>query len=203
MTVLSRRAVVLASASVARARLLEAAGLEVVRDPAGIDEAAVKASFREEGLDAASCATALAETKAVRVSVRHGEALVIGADQILVHDEHWLDKPHDKAEARDQLACLRGARHELVTAVAVAQNGAAIWREVDRAFLYMRAFSDEFLSAYLAAVGDEVLAWVGAYQLEGLGAQLFARVEGDYFTILGLPLLPLLEFLRSHGMVPS
>ena len=202
MTVLSRRAVVLASASVVRAKLLEQAGIEVTRDPAGIDEAAVKASFLEEGLDAANCATALAETKAVRVSARHAEALVIGADQILVHDEHWLDKPRDKAEARAQLARLRGARHELVTSVAVAQNGAAIWREVDRAFLYMRRFSDEFLSAYLAAAGDEVLTWVGAYQLEGLGAQLFACVEGDYFTILGLPLLPLLEFLREHGVVP-
>jgi septum formation protein len=199
---LSRRAVVLASGSVARAKLLEQAGIEVIRDPAGIDEAAVKASFREEGLDAASCAAALAETKAVRVSVRHAERLVIGADQILVHDERWLDKPRDKAEARAQLAALRGARHELVTAVAVAQNGAAIWREIDRAFLYMRAFSDDFLAAYLAAAGDEVLASVGAYQLEGLGAQLFARIEGDYFTILGLPLLPLLEFLRGHGVVP-
>lgn len=198
---LSRRAVVLASASVVRARLLEQAGIEVIRDPAGIDEAAVKASFRGEGLDAASCAAALAETKAVRVSARHAERLVIGADQILVHDERWLDKPHDKAEARAQLASLRGARHELVTAVAVAQNGAAIWREIDHAFLYMRAFSDEFLEAYLTAAGDEVLASVGAYQLEGLGAQLFARIEGDYFSILGLPLLPLLEFLRGHGVV--
>ena len=202
MTVLSRRAVVLASASPARAKLLEGVGLEVVRDPAGIDEAAVKASFREEGLDAANCATALAEMKAVRVSARHGEALAIGADQILVHDERWLDKPRDVEEARAQLAALRGTRHELVTSVAVAQNGAAIWREVDRAFLYMRAFSDEFLAAYLAAGGDEVVASVGAYQLEGLGAQLFSRIEGDYFTILGLPLLPLLEFLRGHGVVP-
>ena len=202
MTGLARRAVVLASASPARAKLLEAAGLEVVRDPAGIDEAAVKASFRKEGLDAASCATALAETKAVRVSARHGEALVIGADQILVHDERWLDKPRDVGEARAQLAALRGTRHELVTSVAVAQNGAAIWREVDRAFLYVRQFSDEFLSAYLAAGGDEVLASVGGYQLEGFGSQLFSRIEGDYFTILGLPLLPLLEFLRGHGVVP-
>jgi nucleoside triphosphate pyrophosphatase len=203
MTGLSRRAVVLASASVARAGLLEAAGLEVIRDPAGLDEAAVKASFRGEGLDAASCATALAEAKATRVSARHGETLVIGADQILVHDEHWLDKPQDKAEARAQLARLRGARHELVTAVAVARNGAAIWHEVNRAFLYMRGFSDEFLEAYLTAAGADVLASVGAYQLEGLGAQLFARVEGDYFSILGLPLLPLLEFLRGHRVVLS
>jgi septum formation protein len=202
MTILSRRAVVLASASVARAKLLEQAGIEVIRDPAGIDEAAVKASFREEGLDAASCATALAETKAVRVSARHADALVIGADQILVHEERWLDKPRDRGEAREQLTQLRSSRHELVTAVAVAQNGAAIWRAVDRAFLYMRAFSDEFLDAYLAAAGADALASVGAYQLEGLGAQLFARVEGDYFSVLGLPLLPLLEFLRGHGVVP-
>ena len=201
MTHLCGGSVVLASASAARADLLEKAGLDVVRDPAGVDEAAVKASFRQEGLDAPSCAIALAEAKATRVSERHRDALVIGADQILVHDERWLDKPRDRADARAQLAALRGSRHELVTAVVAAQNGAAIWHEVDRSFLYMRAFSDEFLTAYHEAVGDEALSAVGAYQLEGLGAQLFARIEGDYFSILGLPLLPLLEFLRGHGVV--
>jgi len=202
MTTLCRGTVVLASASTARAALLEQAGLEVVREPAGVDEAAVKAPFRQEGFDAASCATALAEAKATRVSERHRDALVIGADQILVHDERWLDKPRDRTEARAQLADLRGSRHELVTGVVVAKNGATLWRHSDRAFLYMRAFSDEFLAAYLDTVGDAVLASVGAYQLEGVGAQLFARIEGDYFSILGLPLLPLLEFLREHGVVP-
>jgi septum formation protein len=202
MTTLCRGTVVLASASAARAALLEQAGLEVVRDPAGVDEAAVKASFRQEGFDAASCAAALAEAKATRVSERHRDALVIGADQILVHDERWLDKPRDRAEAHAQLADLRGSRHELVTAVAVAKNGATLWRHTDCAFLYMRSFSDAFLAAHLDTAGDAALASVGAYQLEGVGAQLFARIEGDYFSILGLPLLPLLEFLREHGVVP-
>ena len=202
MTILCRGTVVLASASAVRAALLERAGLEVVRDAAGVDEAAVKASFRQEGFDAASCAAALAEAKATRVADRHRDALVVGADQILVHDERWLDKPRDLTEARAQLAGLRGRRHELITAVAVARNGAALWRHVDRAFLYMRAFSDAFLEAYLDTVGDAALTSVGAYQLEGLGAQLFARVEGDYFSILGLPLLPLLEFLREHEVLP-
>jgi septum formation protein len=203
MTTLCRGTVVLASASASRAALLEQAGLAVVRDPAGVDEAAVKASFRQEGFDAAGCAATLAEAKATRVSERHRDSFVVGADQILVHDERWLDKPGDKAEARAQLASLRASRHELVTAVVVAQNGASLWRHTDRSFLYMRAFSDAFLAAYLDTVGDAALSSVGAYQLEGVGAQLFARIEGDYFSILGLPLLPLLEFLREHAVVPQ
>jgi len=201
MSALAAAPVVLASASAVRAALLEQAGVSVRRDPAGIDEDEVKASFRGEGLDAASCATALAEAKAARVSQRHADALVIGADQMLVLGARWFDKPRDLADARAQLQALRDQRHELVTAAAVARNGAVIWRLVDRPALIMRGFSDAFLDAYLAAVGDEALGVVGAYRLEGLGVQLFARIEGDYFSILGLPLLPLLEFLRGHGVV--
>lgn len=193
--------VVLASASAARAQLLERAGLDVRCDPAGVDEDEVKASFRAEGRDTVSCATALAEAKAVRVSIRSPGALVIGADQMLVLGQRWFDKPRDLAEARQQLLALRGQRHELVTAAAVAVNGAVIWHRLDRPALTMRGFSETFLDAYLAAAGDEVLAVVGCYRLEGLGAQLFERIDGDYFSILGLPLLPLLEFLRGHGVV--
>jgi septum formation protein len=201
MTRLALRPVVLASASATRAAILSQAGIEVLRDPAGVDEDEIKRSFRGEGLDAASCATALAETKAMRVSERHSDALVIGADQMLDCAGTWFDKPRDRGEARAQLVALRGKRHELVSAVAVVRNGAVIWRLVDRSRLTMRAFSDRFLDAYLAALGDDALAAVGVYQLEGLGAQLFERIEGDYFSILGLPLLPLLDFLRGHGVV--
>jgi septum formation protein len=201
VSVLSRDTVVLASASAARAEMMERAGLAVLRDPAALDEASMKASFRAEGRDAASCATALAEAKALRVSVRHPGSFVVGADQMLVCEHGWLDKPRDLADARRQLESLRGKRHELVTAVAVARDDIVLWRLVERSFLFVRSFSDAFLDAYLGATGDEALAAVGAYQLEGLGAQLFVRIEGDYFSILGLPLLPLLDFLRGHGLV--
>jgi septum formation protein len=198
---LSASPVVLASASAARAALLERAGLAVLREPAGIDESAIKAAFRGEGRDAGQCAAALAEAKALRVSARRPGALVIAGDQLLVRDERWFDKPASRAEAREHLLALRGRRHELVTAACVARDGALLWHIVERPFLFMREFSDAFLDAYLAALGDDVLSTVGAYRLEGPGAQLFARLEGDYFSVLGLPLLPLLEFLRGHGVV--
>lgn len=194
--------IVLASASVARARLLADAGIPVLRDPAALDEDEIKTSFRKAGLDVESCALALAENKASRVSLRHPDALVIGADQMLECGGAWFDKPRDRGQARAQLAALRGRQHELISAVAVARNGAVLWRTIDRPRLTLRAFSDTFLDAYLAAMGDAALHSVGAYQIEGLGAQLMARIEGDYFAILGLPLLPLLDFLRDQGVVP-
>jgi septum formation protein len=178
--------------------LLERAGFRVVKDPASIDEDEVKAAFRAETKDAARCAVALAEAKAARVSRRHPGDLVIGADQMLDCNGVWLDKPPDVAHARAQLIALRGKRHELVCAVTVYRDGERLWHWIDRAQLEMRVFSDEFLDAYMAACGEALLGSVGAYQLEGMGVHLFARVEGDFFSILGLPLLPLLDFLRSH-----
>jgi septum formation protein len=195
--------VVLASASAIRAELLTRAGVAVIRDAAGVDEAEVKRSFQREGLDAARCAEALATAKATRVSGRHIGALVVGADQILDCAGTWFDKPVDRADARAQLIALRGKRHELATAVVVTQNGAVLWRHVERPRLAMRDFSDRFLDDYLETLGDDVLTAVGAYQIESRGAQLFARIDGDYFAILGLPLLPLLDFLRGHGVVLS
>ncbi|MBX6370408.1 MAG: Maf family protein [Rhodospirillales bacterium] len=189
---------VLASASPARASLLENAGFRVTRVPAAIDEAEVKAAFRREGADAAICAVALATAKAERVSRRHSGALVVGADQLLVCGDAWFDKPPDLDHARAQLRALRGRTHELVTAVVVFRDGHDLWHHVARPRLTMRSFSDTFLDEYLAAAGPDVLGSVGAYQLEKLGAHLFARVEGDYFSILGLPLLPLLDFLRAQ-----
>jgi septum formation protein len=199
----ARETLVLASGSATRARLLLDAGVSVTMDPASLDESEIAASFRAERRDPAACAEALAEAKAVTVSTRHGEALVIGADQILDCGGTWFEKPADRQQARTQLMALRGKRHRLISAVCVARNGAPIWQTVDRAELEMRSFSDAFLDAYLAAAGAEVLDSVGAYRLEGLGAQLFARVEGDYFTILGLPLLPLLDFLRGRGALAA
>jgi septum formation protein len=201
MTRLAVAPLVLASSSRTRARLLEEAGLAVTCDPAAIDEAAMKARCRAEGRDAAACAALLADAKAACVAERHDGALVIGADQLLVSGEYWFDKPQDRLAARRQLLRLRGKPHELVTAVAVWRGNRALWRHLDRPRLTMRNFSDDFLDAYLAASGDDILASVGAYQLEHLGAQLFERIEGDYFAILGLPLLPLLAFLREAGAV--
>ena len=197
MTLVPSASLVLASASAARCRLLTAAGIAMMVDPANIDEERIKASSWREGRTAEACAVALAEAKAAAVSARHPEALVIGADQMLDHDGNWLDKPRDRDHAQRQLKSLRGRRHELVSAVALAQDDVLLWRHVERASLTMRDFSDGFLDDYLDAIGERALTTVGGYELEGLGAQLFARIEGDYFTILGLPLLPLLDVLRS------
>ena len=198
-----RDQLILASGSSARARILADAGLPAVIDPAAVDEEEIRAAFRAEGRSAADCATALAESKATRVSGRHTGALVLGADQILECGGRWFDKPASFEAARAQLKALRGERHTLVAAAAVVRNGSVLWHTTDRAQLTMRSFSDDFLDAYIAAAGADLMGSVGAYRLEGLGAQLFERVEGDFFTILGLPLLPLLDFLRGNGALLS
>lgn len=203
MSLAPREPVVLASGSATRARLLADAGLPILVDPAAVDEEEIRAAFLAEGRDAEACASALAETKATRVSARHAGALVVGADQVLDCDGRWLEKPRDIEAACTQLKLLRGKRHALVTAAAVVRNGALVWHTIDRAQLVMRDFSDDFLDHYVAAGGAELLDSVGAYRLEGLGAQLFERIEGDFFTILGLPLLPLLDFLRGHGALEA
>jgi septum formation protein len=182
--------------------MLEAAGLAFEVDVPRVDEEAAKASLRGEGLKPRDQADALAELKALSVS-RGREAFVIGADQMLALGSEVFDKPTSAAEAREHLLRLRGQTHELITAAVVAREGAIIWRHIDTPKLKMRAFSDAFLDDYLSRAGEHVLHSVGAYQLEGLGAQLFERVEGDYFSVLGLPLLPLLAFLRQHGIAPS
>jgi septum formation protein len=194
---------ILASASPTRASLLAAAGVEVRVEPAAVDEEVLKQTFRAKGRAAVECALALAEAKACRVAGRHARAFVIGADQILVCDGLWFDKPSDLGAARAQLEALRGRTHELATAVCVVQNRTRIWHTVKQPHLLMRKFSDIFLDHYLAVEGTAVLGTVGAYRLEGRGVQLFERVEGDHFAILGLPLLELLEFLRECGQLPS
>jgi septum formation protein len=190
---------VLASGSAARRQMLEAAGLAFEVDVPRVDEEAAKASLRAEGLKPRDQADALAELKALSVSRKHA-GFVIGADQMLALGGEVFDKPKSSDEARAHLLRLRGQTHELITAAVVAKEGAIIWRHIDAPKLRMRAFSDAFLDDYLTRSGDQVLRSVGAYQLEGLGAQLFERVEGDYFSVIGLPLLPLLAFLREHGI---
>jgi len=193
--------VVLASASAPRRAMLENAGVAVTADPASVDEDEVKRAFKADGAGADDCAEALAEMKARRVAARHPDRLVIGADQMLVCGDVWFDKPPDRDHARAQLLALRGRTHELIASCVAFAGGARVWHHTDRARLTVRAFSDGFLDAYLDRVGDAALASVGGYQLEGLGAQLFSRVEGDYFTVLGLPLLPLLGYLRTRGVL--
>ena len=193
---------VLASTSEIRRRLLATAGIAVQVIAPTIDEAAVRHSLAPD-LPAARVAETLAEAKAQAASASRPDDHVIGADQILVLDNAIYAKPGDLAEARRHLASLRGRTHTLVTAAVVLRDGRMLTTITESADLTMRHFSDAFLDRYLAAVGPDVTRSVGAYRLEELGAQLFDRIEGDYFTILGLPLLPLLSFLRAERLIPS
>jgi len=186
---------VLASASASRAKLLENAGVAFTVQPANIDEDAVKTS----GLDGRAVAEKLAELKAMAVP----GALVLGADQVLVCDGRIMSKAATLAEAARQLRALRDKRHTLISAVVLAVDGMPVWRHVEESSLWMRDFSDAFLHSYLQSVGPEILGGVGCYRYEGAGAQLFSRVEGDYFSILGLPLLALLAALRDHGVIAA
>ena len=191
-------AVVLASTSAARWAILKAAGVEFETQSPAVDEGAAKISLAAEGLTTRDMADALAEMKALKVSRRRG-GLVIGADQTLDLDGALIDKAPTMLAAREILLALRGRRHKLHSAVVVALDGVVIWRQVETATLTMRSFSDVFLDQYLAAEGEGVLWCVGCYRLEGRGAQLFERIDGDYFSILGLPLLGLLDLLRRYG----
>jgi septum formation protein len=192
---------ILASGSKTRLRMLRSAEVPVEVAAPAIDEAELKASFKQEGAPAAQVAEALAEIKAQRVASRFPGRLVLGCDQMLECEGAWFDKPETLAAAREQLIALRGRSHSLVTSAVLVRDAARIWHHTERADLRMRDFSDEFLEWYLDQGGEDILHSVGAYQLEWLGAQLFERVTGDFFTILGLPLLPVLGILREHGMV--
>lgn len=183
--------------------MLRKAGVELIADPPAIDETDVKAALQADGASVADVAETLAELKAMRISRNHPGALVIGADQMLQCGEIWFDKPVDSDHARAQLIALRGKTHILVSSAVAIHDGARLWHHTDQASLTMRNFSDTFLDGYLAACGSEIAGSVGAYHLEGLGAQLFHRIDGDVFTILGLPLLPLLDWLRVRGILQS
>jgi septum formation protein len=196
--------IILASQSEARRRMLVAAGIDALARPSGIDEADLKEQLsKRDSSPPEMLALALAKAKATTVSASHENELVIGADQILTLGNRIFDKPRSLADARQQLLDLRGRTHRLVSAVAVARNRQVVWVHSDMAELSMRSFSDAYLSEYLSAVGEEALTSVGAYMVESRGIQLFERISGDYFTILGLPLLPLLAFLRSAGCLPN
>lgn len=202
---MASRPLILASGSPYRRKMLQAAGLVFRVVPADVDEAALKRGLASQTPPPApaAIADALARAKAHSVSIHHASATVIGADQLLEFDGELLDKPGDLSAARAQLERLRGKTHRLISAVVVAEAGQVLWAHVDEAVLTMRPFTPEFLDRYLAEAGPDLCRIVGAYEIEGLGIQLFERVEGDHFTIIGLPLLPLLAELRSRGVIAA
>ncbi|MEQ8746393.1 Maf family protein [Pyruvatibacter sp.] len=201
--------IILASGSAVRATLMRGAHIPFKQVPADLDESVLKqklendpASQTEHGAGPA-IAVALAKAKAEQVSAANPQALVIGADQVMTLGTACYDKPKDMVEARARLQQFRGHPHVLHAGVALAVAGKTIWHHYQPSHLTMRTFSDAFLDAYLAQAGEAVLASVGAYQLEGIGAQLFDKIDGDYFSILGLPMLPLMDELRRHGAIAT
>ena len=197
--------VVLASRSRIRAEILANAGVAVAVRPAAVDEEAIRAEAAagEAVIAPHELAMRLAEAKARAASAAHPGAFAIGADQVLSLNGEVFSKPPTLEAATDQLRRLRATTHRLDSAFACVRDGKLLAGETDSAVLTMRSFSDEFLDAYIAKAGPGIVDSVGGYQLEGLGAQLFERIEGDYFTVLGLPLLPLLAVLRGHGLLRS
>jgi len=190
---------VLASGSATRRRLLEHAGLTVTVSPARIDEAAIKAALLAEAASPRDIADMLAETKARKISPRHPGALVLGCDQVLAHDGTCLSKPETPDDACAQLARLRGGQHRLLSAAVLYWDGEPLWRHVGTVRLTMRDASDGYIDSYVARNWDSIRHSVGAYKLEEEGVRLFTRIEGDYFTVLGLPLLEVLSYLTLRG----
>ena len=194
--------IILASKSAARRAVLTGAGVRFEVSVAGVDEDAVKNAMLAEGASPRDVADALAELKAIKVS-RSKPGFVIGSDQTLEFEGKLYDKAETVEAAAERLKTMRGKPHKLHSAVVVAKDGAPIWREIVSATLTMRDFSDEFLASYLELEGEEALGSVGCYRLEGPGAQLFSKIEGDYFAILGLPLMGLLDLFRRHGVLAA
>lgn len=194
--------VVLASASMTRRRLLEDAGVPHIVEPSRVDEEEIKIGLRAEGATGVEIAEVLAEAKAVYVSRKHPHSLVLGADQVLECDGDTYDKPVDRADALAQLQALRGRRHALISYAVFVRGGTRIWQAVDRATLEVRAdATDGFFESYLDAAGDDAFNGPGGYRIESLGVQLFSRIDGSHFTILGLPMIPLLDYLRANGVL--
>lgn len=190
---------ILASKSAARRAMLENAGVPFAVRVAGVDEDAIKAVSGD--LDAAALAVRLAEAKALAVSRDEDDAWVLGSDQTLAFDGGLVSKARSLQEARQRLQAMRGRTHQLHSGAALAVRGQIVWSGVDTVQMRMREFSDAFLDAYLTAEGEALLSCVGSYRLEGLGSQLFEAVDGDYFTVLGLPLWPVLAELRRGGVL--
>ncbi len=197
------RTVILASASPVRQDLLGRAGLAVEVIPVRIDEQAIKDALVEEDAKPRDIADALAEFKARRVSEKHADALVIGCDQVLDLNGRILSKPETRDEARGQLRELRARRHALLSAAVIYDGGKPVWRHVGKAQLTMRSFSDAYLDDYLTRNWESVRHTVGCYKLEEEGIRLFTRVEGDYFVVLGLPLLEILSYLTTTGILKA
>ncbi len=194
---------ILASGSASRRAMLEAAGVPIVVDKPELDEGAIKRTQAAAGASVEEAAQALALAKGEAVSARQTRRLVLAADQMLECEGDWFDKPADPTAAARQLMRLAGRQHRLISAAVVLRDGRVLWRETDIAILTMRPFGEDFVRDYLARTGDRVLGSVGVYQVEGLGVQLFEAIEGSHYTILGLPLLPLLKFLRAQGVISS
>ena len=193
--------IILATASASRCAILKNAGVQFAAKPAGIDEREIEAPLAAIGKSPAEIAMALAEAKALAVASAESDAVVIGADQVLDADGQRWNKPANLAEARDQLLALSGRTHALQSAIAIAEKDKLVWRHHEAARMTLRHLTPEIVDAYLAEVGETALSSVGAYQIEGPGIRLFERIDGDYFAILGLPLLPLLAFLREEGAI--
>jgi septum formation protein len=197
------RPLLLASASAIRLQLLQQAGLEVAAKPARIDEAAIRDALQAEAAKPLEIADALAEMKARKLSEKSPDMLVLGCDQVLAFNSQIYGKPETIAEARAQLDMLRDQTHHLISALVLYDAGKPIWRHADTAKLTMRGFSDAYLDAYLARNWQSLQGSVGGYKLEEEGIRLFTAVVGDYFTILGLPLLPLLNYLTLRGFIAT
>ena len=184
--------------------MLTAAGVPFEARPPQVDEESLKAGLSQQGINPRDLADALAEAKAVALSRREPDALVVGCDQVAVAaDGTLLDKPGSRIGLRSQLGQLRGSTHKQLSAAVVAEGGRPVWRHIDEARLTMRAFSDAFLDDYVDAEGEASAGCVGGYRIEAIGVQLFSRIDGDHFTILGMPLLPLLDYLRTRAMIPT
>ena len=195
---------ILASQSASRRAMLEAAGVPFVAEPAYVDEDAVKAAMLADGADGRALADALAEMKAVKLSRLFPQALVLGCDStVQAADGSLIDKAESREASAEQLRTLSGSTHRLTSAAVVAHQGSPIWRHVDVARMTMRSLSDAFIDSYLDAEWPAVGGCVGGYRIEGRGVQLFDRIDGDHFTILGLPLLPLLAWLRARGEIAA
>jgi len=201
--ILGSETVVLASSSETRRDILEKAGVTIEVIAPRVDEEEIKRALIAEKAGGAEIAEVLAEEKARSVSRQQSQDLVIGADQVLEMDGRIFSKPQDLAGAREALAVLRGREHRLYSCVCVSRDGQRLWHKLDTAKLTMRDFSDEFLEIYLRSIKDQAFTGPGSYRIEDVGSQLFSEISGDYFTILGLPLLPLLAVLRAHGALQS
>lgn len=203
MTPIAPRRFLLASSSAIRLSLLQNAGLDVVPQAPRVDEETIRQALESEGAQPRDIADTLAEMKARKIAERHLDALVLGCDQVLEFDRRVWGKPETLGDAREQLRQMRGKPHRLLSALVLYDRGEPIWRHVGRADLTMRSFSDIWLEDYLSRNWDSIRHSVGCYKLEEEGVRLFSRIEGDYFTILGLPLLPLLSYLEARGFIAS